>query len=124
MRPSIEANCNTTQEPLEAGSKSFSAFASTPYIPQELMDPCRRSLHPTNRSLYEREKDRHKHWFVTKNPHLRECYSEFLGTYVMIAFGMGVNNQVVLSEDKEGTWLSINMAWGIAVLMGVYCSRV
>nr|KAE8925039.1 hypothetical protein PF009_g24743 [Phytophthora fragariae] len=41
----------------------------------------------------------------------------------MICFGMGVNNQVVLSEESNGTWLSINMAWGIAVLMGVYCSE-
>ncbi|OWY99035.1 hypothetical protein PHMEG_00030036 [Phytophthora megakarya] len=54
---------------------------------------------------------------------LRECYAEFLGTFVVISFGIGVNNQVVLSDEKDGTWLSINMAWGIAVLMGVYCSE-
>ncbi|KAE8963876.1 hypothetical protein PR001_g29241, partial [Phytophthora rubi] len=29
----------------------------------------------------------------------------------------------MLSEESNGTWLSINMAWGIAVLMGVYCSE-
>ncbi|KAE9054198.1 hypothetical protein PF005_g33248, partial [Phytophthora fragariae] len=41
----------------------------------------------------------------------------------MIVFGMGVNNQVVNSGDKNGTWLSINMCWGVAVLIGVYCSE-
>ncbi|KAG3093512.1 hypothetical protein PI124_g14269 [Phytophthora idaei] len=28
---------------------------------------------------------------------------------------MGVNNQVVNSEEKNGTWLSINMCWGVGV---------
>ncbi|EGZ08899.1 hypothetical protein PHYSODRAFT_252268 [Phytophthora sojae] len=55
--------------------------------------------------------------------HIRECLAEFLGTFVMICFGMGVNNQVSLSAEANGTWLSINMAWGIGVLMGVYCSE-
>ncbi|GMF43806.1 unnamed protein product [Phytophthora fragariaefolia] len=41
----------------------------------------------------------------------------------MICFGAGVNNQVALSDESNGTWLSINMAWGVAVLMGVYCSE-
>ncbi|GMF16679.1 unnamed protein product [Phytophthora lilii] len=36
---------------------------------------------------------------------------------------MGVNNQVTNSEEKNGTWLSINMCWGIGVLIGVYCSE-
>ncbi|EEY55269.1 aquaporin, putative [Phytophthora infestans T30-4] len=41
----------------------------------------------------------------------------------MIVFGMGVNNQVANSQDANGTWLSINMCWGIGVLIGVYCSE-
>ncbi|KAG3014305.1 hypothetical protein PC121_g25159 [Phytophthora cactorum] len=41
----------------------------------------------------------------------------------MIVFGMGVNNQVTNSQDANGTWLSINMCWGIGVLIGVYCSE-
>ncbi|KAG2504222.1 hypothetical protein JM18_009513 [Phytophthora kernoviae] len=61
--------------------------------------------------------------FATKSVHMRECLAEFLGTFVMILFGMGVNNQVVNSKDANGTWLSINMCWGVAVLIGVYCSE-
>ncbi|POM65292.1 Aquaporin, partial [Phytophthora palmivora] len=61
--------------------------------------------------------------YAVQSVHMRECLAEFLGTFVMIVFGMGVNNQVVNSEEKNGTWLSINMCWGVAVLIGVYCSE-
>ncbi|KAG3059296.1 hypothetical protein PI124_g23137 [Phytophthora idaei] len=61
--------------------------------------------------------------YAVQNVHMRECLAEFLSTFVMIVFGMGVNNQVVNSEEKNGTWLSINMCWGAAVLIGVYCSE-
>ncbi|ETI41239.1 hypothetical protein F443_13533, partial [Phytophthora nicotianae P1569] len=61
--------------------------------------------------------------FAVQSVHLRECFAEFLGTFVMIVFGMGVNNQVTNSQDANGTWLSINMCWGIGVLIGVYCSE-
>ncbi|KUF89514.1 Aquaporin-10 [Phytophthora nicotianae] len=62
--------------------------------------------------------------FAVQSVHLRECFAEFLGTFVMIVFGMGVNNQVTNSQDANGTWLSINMCWGIGVLIGVYCTEV
>ncbi|EGZ09107.1 hypothetical protein PHYSODRAFT_524365 [Phytophthora sojae] len=61
--------------------------------------------------------------FAVQSVHVRECFAEFLGTFVMIVFGMGVNNQVTNSQDANGTWLSINMCWGIGVLIGVYCSE-
>jgi MIP family channel proteins len=50
----------------------------------------------------------------------RELYAEFLGTFVLIAFGAGVVAQVVLSNQKNGEYLSINIAWGFAVTMGIY----
>jgi MIP family channel proteins len=46
--------------------------------------------------------------------------SEFLGTFVLIAFGAGVVAQVVLSGGTHGGYLSINLAWGLAVVLGVY----
>jgi MIP family channel proteins len=46
--------------------------------------------------------------------------AEFLGTFVLITFGVGVVAQVVLSRQTAGTYLSINIAWGLAVTMGCY----
>jgi MIP family channel proteins len=50
----------------------------------------------------------------------RELLAEFLGTFVLIAFGSGVVAQVVLSGGTHGSYLSINLAWGLAVTMAVY----
>src|SRR5262245_25917506 len=52
----------------------------------------------------------------------REVMAEFLGTFVLIVFGVGVVAQVVLSRQTAGTYLSINLAWGLAVMMGCYVS--
>lgn len=52
----------------------------------------------------------------------REVAAEFLGTFVLITFGVGVVAQFVLSGGTAGQYLSINLAWGLAVTMGVYVS--
>jgi hypothetical protein len=44
----------------------------------------------------------------------REMLAEFLGTFVLILFGAGVVAQVVLSSGTAGSYLSINVAWGLA----------
>ena len=49
----------------------------------------------------------------------REIAAEFLGTFVLIAFGAGVVAQVVLSANANGSYLAINLGWGIAVMLGV-----
>ena len=51
---------------------------------------------------------------------MRELLAEFLGTFVLIVFGVGVVAQVLLSRNTAGTYLSINIAWGLAVTMGCY----
>ena len=53
---------------------------------------------------------------------VREMLAEFLGTFVLIVFGVGVVAQVVLSKGTAGSYLSINIAWGLAVTMGCYVS--
>ena len=52
----------------------------------------------------------------------RELLAEFFGTFILIVFGVGVVAQVVLSRQTAGTFLSINIAWGLAVMMGCYVS--
>jgi MIP family channel proteins len=51
---------------------------------------------------------------------MREALAEFFGTFVLILLGVGVVAQVVLSQQTAGTYLSINLAWGLAVTMGIY----
>lgn len=50
----------------------------------------------------------------------RELFAEFLGTFVLITFGSAVVAQVILSGKNNGEYLSINLAWGLAVTMGIY----
>ena len=54
----------------------------------------------------------------------REALSEFLGTFILIVFGVGVVAQVVLGGGTRGEYLSINIGWGLAVTMGVYVAGV
>jgi MIP family channel proteins len=50
----------------------------------------------------------------------REAAAEFLGTFVLIMFGVGVVAQTVLSRGANGSILAINLGWGLAVMVGVY----
>lgn len=53
---------------------------------------------------------------------MREALAEFFGTFILIAFGLGVVAQTVLSGGTAGSTLSINLCWGMAVILGVYAS--
>lgn len=50
----------------------------------------------------------------------REVAAEFLGTFILIVFGIGVVAQTVLSKGANGSYLGINLGWGLAVMLGVY----
>ncbi len=52
----------------------------------------------------------------------RELLAEFFGTFVLIAFGVGVVAQTVLSGNGAGSPLAINVTWGLGVIMGCYVS--
>lgn len=52
----------------------------------------------------------------------REAAGEFFGTFILIAFGVGVVAQTVLSKELNGSYLAINLGWGLAVMLGVYAS--
>ncbi|MCX6466852.1 MAG: aquaporin family protein [Pseudonocardiales bacterium] len=56
-----------------------------------------------------------------KNSYLGELCAEFLGTMILILFGVGVVAQVVTTPDGSlGDHDSIAWAWGIGVTMGVF----
>jgi MIP family channel proteins len=50
----------------------------------------------------------------------RELAAEFFGTFVLVVFGTAVNAQVLLSRQQNGQYLSINLGWGLGVMMGMY----
>jgi glycerol uptake facilitator protein len=57
-----------------------------------------------------------------------ELIAEFLGTFVLILFGIGVVAMVVLFPAKNpgelihGGYTNITLGWGLAVTMGIYIS--
>jgi MIP family channel proteins len=55
-----------------------------------------------------------------RKPLARELAAEFLGTFILIVFGVGVVAQYVLSRGTAGSYLAINLGWGLAVTMAVY----
>jgi glycerol uptake facilitator protein len=58
---------------------------------------------------------------MAKNSYLGELIAEFLGTMILILFGVGVVAQVVTNPDGGmGDHDSITWAWGIGVTLGVY----
>lgn len=48
--------------------------------------------------------------------------SEFMGTLVMIAFGVGSVAQSVLTKEAAGGPWNIHWSWGYGVTLGMYCS--
>eukprot|EP00771_Trimastix_marina_P004241 gnl/Trimastix_PCT/989.p2 GENE.gnl/Trimastix_PCT/989~~gnl/Trimastix_PCT/989.p2 ORF type:complete len:298 (+),score=57.65 gnl/Trimastix_PCT/989:100-993(+) len=53
---------------------------------------------------------------------IRDIIAEFLGTMVLMIFGLGVNMQTYLSDNKYGGWLSSSLAWAAGVTFGVFVS--
>ena len=51
-----------------------------------------------------------------------KCVFEFLGTMVLILLGDGVvaSNALEKSKGQNGGWIVITMAWGFAVMCGVF----
>ncbi|CAH1797305.1 unnamed protein product [Owenia fusiformis] len=55
-----------------------------------------------------------------KNQLGRETLAEFIGTFILLLIGDGSVAQSVLSRNASGAYLSVNLAWGLAVTMGVF----
>lgn len=52
----------------------------------------------------------------------RAVLAEFIGTFILVVFGVAVVAQVNLGGGNTGQYLSINIGWGLAVTMAVYVS--
>lgn len=53
---------------------------------------------------------------------LKPYFAEFVGTALIVLIGDGVIAQCLLSDYKFGTWLSINLAWAVAISLSGYLS--
>lgn len=53
---------------------------------------------------------------------LTKCLFEFVGTAILVLFGDGVVASTLLKKSKgeNGGWIVITMAWGLAVMLGVF----
>ncbi|NWH34697.1 AQP3 protein, partial [Chloropsis hardwickii] len=60
--------------------------------------------------------------FRIRNISIREMLAEALGTFILMVFGLSSVAQVVLGKGNTGQYLSINMAFGIGVTLGVYAA--
>ncbi|PQE06256.1 hypothetical protein CJF30_00005219 [Rutstroemia sp. NJR-2017a BBW] len=77
--------------------------------------------------LEEHDDYLHSHWSAVRYV-LREPFAEFFGTFIMVLFGNGGVAQVLLSggqqsapgKDGYGSYQSINWAWGIGAMLGIY----
>ncbi len=58
-----------------------------------------------------------------------ELLSEFLGTFILILFGAGVDAMVTLfatgaeGEVVHGGWTNVTLGWGLGVMFGVYAAQ-
>ncbi|XP_038258894.1 aquaporin-7-like [Dermochelys coriacea] len=63
-----------------------------------------------------------KKGLTIKNRTVREALAEALGTFLLMFFGIGCVAQVTLGRGEFGKYLSINLAFGIGVTMGIHAA--
>ncbi|XP_053152226.1 aquaporin-3 [Hemicordylus capensis] len=54
-----------------------------------------------------------------RNKLLRQALAECLGTLILVMFGCGSVAQIVLSKGSHGQFLTVNLAFGFAVTLGI-----
>jgi len=50
-----------------------------------------------------------------------ECLSEFLGTLILVFFGVGSVNTAVLAGAQQGLW-QVAVVWGVAIALAIYAT--
>ncbi|XP_048358482.1 aquaporin-3 [Sphaerodactylus townsendi] len=59
------------------------------------------------------------HRLRIRNKLIRQALAECLGTLVLVLFGCGSVAQIVLSRGSHGAFLTVNLAFGFAVTLGI-----
>ncbi|XP_007458968.1 PREDICTED: aquaporin-9 [Lipotes vexillifer] len=68
----------------------------------------------------EQKKKGLKQRLVLKSTLAKEMLSEFLGTFIMIVLGCGCVAQAVLSRERHGGIITINIGFSLAIVMAIY----
>ena len=50
-----------------------------------------------------------------------ECLSEFVGTFILVFFGVGAVNTAVLTGAQSGLW-QVAVVWGVAIALAIYAT--
>jgi glycerol uptake facilitator protein len=50
---------------------------------------------------------------------MRKCFAEFLGTYLLVLFGLGAVHSAVLTGSQSGLW-QVAIVWGLAIMIAIY----
>jgi glycerol uptake facilitator protein len=59
---------------------------------------------------------------MTTHPQLaRECLAEFIGTLILVFFGVGAVNAAVLAGVTQGLW-QVAMIWAVGVALAIYAT--
>lgn len=59
---------------------------------------------------------------IKKDPALLgQCIAEFIGTGLLIFWGVGCVAALVLTGAEFGQW-EVSIVWGLAVALAVYCT--
>jgi len=87
-----------------------------------------RQVDPETASLQHLDYDEHPNKWARLRYKFREPLAEFVGTFILIMFGTGVDCQAVLStstsvaSSQKGSYGTILMGWGVGTAMGVWVS--